>query len=257
MFKVICATSTLFIAITSLAGQNIDYKIGSQSFEGYLATPPRPKAKSPAVLIVPDWMGPSDYTAKKADEMAAKGYVALVVDIYGKGVRPKDGKEAGALAGGLKKDVKTLRERITAADKLLLAQKGVDAAHVVAFGYCFGGTSVLELGRSGATLAGLATFHGGLATPNVADAQNIKGRVLVMHGGLDPYVPAPEVETFVKEMNDAKVDYEFHIYGGAVHSFTIPTAGSDLASGAAYNPVAAKRAWTDFEAFLKEVAPAI
>ena len=159
------------------------------------------------------------------------------------------------MAGGLKKDTKTLRARMSMAYDVLKKQPGVDAGHMVAFGYCFGGTSALELARSGAVLAGVATFHGGLANEHPEDAKNIKGKVLVMHGAVDPFVPEKEVLAFQKEMNDASVDYQFISYSGAVHSFTIPTAGADPKQGQAYNATADRRSWQAFQDFLKEVAP--
>lgn len=236
------------------AGQSIEYKGGGATMEGYLAMPETKQRIHPAVLIVHDWMGIDGFKAK-ADEMAKLGYVAFAADIYGKGVHPKDAKEAGALAGKYKADVKTLRERVKAAFETLLKQPGVDKKHVVAFGYCFGGTTVLELARSGADLQGVASFHGGLATPNPKDAKNIKAKLLIMHGAIDPYVPAKEVEGFLTEMNDAKVDYQFITYSGAVHAFTIKAAGNDPKAGAVYNEVADRRSWQAFTNFLSETAP--
>lgn len=254
--KFVSVLFALFWALPLHAGKMIEYKVGGKTFESYLAIPATKKLNNPAVLIVPDWMGLGDYAKKKADDMAAQGYVAIAVDVYGKGNLPKDGKAAGELAGSLKKDTKTLRERINGAYDQLKKQGGlVDKTKIVAFGYCFGGTTVLELARSGAQLAGTATFHGGLANAKPADAKNIKGRVLVMHGAIDPFVPTSEVEAFQKEMNDAKIDYTFVSYSGAVHSFTIPDAGNDTSKGAAYNATADKRSWAEFERFLGEVAP--
>lgn len=252
-------TSVLFAllwTLPSFGGQAVEYKVGGKTFEGYLAMPATKKLNNPAVLIVHDWMGPSDFTKKKADQMADEGYVAFAVDMYGKGVRPKNGKEAGEQAMKLKGDVKEMRARIKAGlDALKKQGPVVDSKKVVAFGYCFGGTTALELARSGAPLAGTATFHGGLSTPNADDAKKIKGRVLVMHGAIDPNVPPAEVAAFQKEMNDAKVDYTFVAYADAVHAFAVPGAGNDPKSGAAYNEKADKRSWAEFEQFLKDVAP--
>jgi len=109
----------------------------------------------------------------------------------------------------------------------------------------------LELARSGAPLAGTVTFHGGLATPTPADAKNIKGRVLVMHGADDPFVPPPEVQAFKDEMKNAGVKMKFVSYPHAVHAFTNPAAGNDNSKGAAYNADADKASWAEFEKFLK------
>ena len=112
---------------------------------------------------------------------------------------------------------------------------------------------MLELARSGAPVAGVVSFHGGLATPDPADAKNIKGKVLVLHGADDPLVPPPEVSAFEEEMRRAKVDWQLVAYGGAVHSFTNPKAGTDPSRGAAYNEPAAKRSWRAMKDFFVEI----
>jgi len=230
------------------------YKMGGEEADGYLAVPKKASGKMPAVLIIHDWMGPSEFTQKKADEIAELGFVALAADIYGKGKHPKDPKEAAALSGKYKAgDRADLRARVLAAYNELKSVKGVDPNKIVVMGYCFGGTTALELARSGADIAGVASFHGGLSNPNPASAKNIKAKALIMHGAIDPYVPADEVAAFQKEMNDAGVDYQFIAYSGAVHAFAIPSAGNDIKTGVAYNAMADHRSWTEFKNFMKEI----
>ncbi|MNL31217.1 Dienelactone hydrolase family protein [compost metagenome] len=122
-------------------------------------------------------------------------------------------------------------------------------------GYCFGGTGALELARTGVPLAGAVSFHGGLSNPTPQDARNIKAKSLILHGAIDPNVKPEEVAAFQKEMNDAKVDYQFVAYSNAVHSFTEKAAGSDISKGAAYNEAADRRSWQALMDFLAEVAP--
>ena len=129
----------------------------------------------------------------------------------------------------------------------------VDTKRTAAMGYCFGGTTVLELARSGADVAAVVSFHGGLNTPNAADAKSINGRVLALHGADDPYVPALEVSAFEEEMRKANVDWQLVAYGGAVHSFTDWNAGGDNSKGAAYNEKADKRSWEAMKVFFAEV----
>lgn len=146
-----------------------------------------------------------------------------------------------------------MRERAKAGLETLKAQKQVDRNRLAAIGYCFGGTTVLELARSGADLKGTVSFHGGLATPNSADAKNITGRVLALHGADDPFVKADEVAAFQDEMRTAGVDWQLNIYGGAVHGFTNPEAGNDNKKGAAYNEKADKRSWEAMKVFFREI----
>lgn len=146
-----------------------------------------------------------------------------------------------------------MRRRAQAALQVLAENKSVDRKKIAAIGYCFGGGTVLELARSGADLAGVVSFHGNLDTPNLVDAKNIKGKILVQHGGSDPYVPAEQLATFEKEMTDAGVNWQVIIYGGAVHSFTNPDSGTDPTKGAAYNEQADKRSWLAMKQFFDEI----
>ncbi len=231
----------------------VEYKQGDVVLEGYLAWDDAVVGKRPGVVVVPDWMGVGPNAKKRAEMLAGLGYVALVADVYGKDVRPKNGQEAGALAGKYKGDRPLLRARINAALDELEKSDAVDPKRVAAIGYCFGGTTALELARSGAGVVGVVAFHAGLSSPTPADAKNIKGKILALQGGDDPFVPAEEVAAFEKEMRDAKVDWQLVQYGGAVHSYTIPDAGSDPTKGAAYDARADRRSWEAMRAFLREV----
>jgi dienelactone hydrolase len=232
--------------------EKVEYKSGDLTFEGFLAYDTANKGLKPGLMIVHNWMGVTGETESKAIEFAKLGYVAFAGDIYGKGVRPKDTNEAGALAGKYKADLKTLRERANLAVDTLKKQKGVDTNKIFAAGYCFGGTTVIELGRSGADLRGIITFHGGL-TPSTDD-KNIKGKVLVLHGAIDPFVPKADIEGFVKGMNDSKVNYQMISYSQTVHSFTEKAAGNDITKGAAYNEEADKHSWIAAKEFLAELS---
>ena len=235
-----------------LVTKNVEYKEGNTVLEGYVAYNDTKNLK-PAVLVVHDWMGISDDTKKRVNMLADLGYVAFAADIYGKNTRPKNPSEAGKFAGQYKSDVPLLRARVTAAYNVLKAQPGVDTSKMAAIGYCFGGTTALELARSGAALKGVVSFHGGLATPNAADAKNIQGKVLVLHGADDTYVPATEVAAFEKEMRDAKTDWQLVAYGNSVHAFTVKAAGNDNSKGAAYNEKADKRSWVAMKDFFAEI----
>ena len=160
---------------------------------------------------------------------------------------------ASALAGKYKSDRALLRARVNAGLEQLKKLAVVDAKRTAAMGYCFGGTTVLELARSGAEGSAVVSFHGGLNTPSVAEAKAIKGRVLALHGADDPFVPPAEVATFEEEMRKGGVDWQLVSYGGAVHSFTDWNAGGDHSKGAAYNEKADRRSWEAMKSFFAEV----
>ncbi|MEI7669386.1 MAG: dienelactone hydrolase family protein, partial [Pseudomonadota bacterium] len=182
-----------------------------------------------------------------------EGYVSFAADVYGKNIRPKDAKEAATFATKYKNDRALLRSHIIAAYNQIAEIKQVDNKKIVVMGYCFGGTTALELARSGAQLSGTVSFHGGLSNPTPENAKNIKTPVLVMHGADDPFIPPAEVQAFKDEMKKAGVNLQFITYPNAVHSFTNPAAGNDNSKGAAYNASADKASWVEFEKFIKSV----
>lgn len=242
------------VSWAELRTQAVPYDHDGARLIGYLAYDDTVKGPRPAVLVVHEWWGLNDYTKRRARQLAGLGYVALAADIYGDGVVAKDRTEAGALAGRFRGgDRSLLRERVNAALKVLLDNPLVDRQRVAAIGYCFGGTTVLELARSGADIAGVVSFHGGLDTPRPAEAGTLKAKILVLHGADDPGVPPAQVAAFQDEMRKAGADWQLIMYGGAVHSFTNPDSGSDPSRGAAYNEKADRRSWEHMKIFFKEI----
>ena len=257
LFPLAAAAFSLFLAAPLTAGEitakPVEYKQADTALEGWLAVPKDLKGKAPGVLIIHDWTGVAKYSKSRADQLAGLGYVAMVADIYGKGVRPEGPAECGKQAGLYKGDRALFRLRLLAALEEFKKQPNVDAGNVVAIGYCFGGTGVLELARAGADVKGVVSFHGGLDSPAPADGKNIKTKVLVLHGADDPMVSAEGLAAMEKEFKDAGVDWQLVSYGGAVHSFTNPNAGTDKSKGNAYDPVADQRSWTHMRGFFAEI----
>ncbi|MEQ1875429.1 MAG: dienelactone hydrolase family protein [Bdellovibrionia bacterium] len=254
--KTILLAILLFATLPTVAAiteTKVEYKEGDQVLEGWVVRDTAKKGKLPGVIVVHDWKGVGAHAKAQAKRVAELGLVAFIADIYGQGVRPKDNTEAKTLAGKYKNDRVLLRKRALAALEALRAQKNVDIKRVAAIGYCFGGTTVLELARSGADVNAVVSFHGGLSTPNTTEVINVKAKVLVLHGGDDPGVPDSEVTAFKEEMRKANVAWELVAYGGAVHSFTNPEAGNDNSKGAAYNKTADQRSFEAMKDFFKEV----
>ena len=237
----------------AVVGSAVDYRHGDTILEGYLAYDDVSKEVRSGVLVVHEWYGLNDYARKRADQLAQLGYVAFALDMYGKGVRAADNKEAGALAGKIKGDRPLMRGRASAGLDVLKKHGLVDPKRVAAIGYCFGGTTVLELARAGADVAGVVSFHGGLDTPSPEAAAPIRAKVLVLHGADDPLVPAAEIAAFQEEMRHAGADWQMVFYGGAVHSFSNPQAGADASKGVAYNEVADRRSWQAMKQFFDEI----
>jgi len=251
--KLIFALGVLLSGLCFGGEKAVSYMDGDVACEGFLVTPEKVEGDAPLVLVVHQWMGLTDYEKRRCREIAELGYVAFAVDVYGKGVRPENRDEAGKQAEKYKGDRALFRQRLKAGLDAALKVDGVDGSKVAAIGYCFGGTAVLEIARSGADVDGVVSFHGGLGSPTPADAANVKGRVLVLHGAVDPHVSEEELKSFEAEMTANKVDWELVKYGGAVHAFTQPMAGDDPSKGAAYDEKADKRSWARMRDFLTSV----
>jgi dienelactone hydrolase len=255
MKNLIPAILVLICSMTTQAAihtETVEYKQGDATLEGFLAYDDSISGKRPGVLVVHQWFGLTDYEKRRAEQLASLGYVAFCADIYGKDSRPKDVQDAGVTAGKYKSDRKLLRERVNAGLNELRKNDLVDAKKIAAIGYCFGGTTVLELARSGADLNGVVSFHGGLDSPTPADGKNIKCKVLVLAGADDPFQKPEDLTTFENEMRDAKVDWQITFYGGAVHAFTQPNPGF-VNAGAKYNERADKRSWQAMKDFFAEI----
>ncbi len=240
-------------AQAALHTEKVEYRHGATVLEGYLAYDDAVAGKRPGVLVVHEWWGMNDYAKRRAEQLARLGYVAFALDMYGKGKVTTDPKEAGQLAEPFRKDRQFMRDRAAAGLDVLRSRPQTDPSRIAAIGYCFGGTTVLELARSGAPLAGVASFHGGLATPKPGDARNIKGKVLVLHGADDPFESPAEIAGFQEEMRSAGVDWQMNIYGGAVHSFTNPDSGRAGIKGVAYNEKADRRSWQALLDYFAEI----
>lgn len=249
-----CASNMSNNAHGAVTTREVKYNVGGTEFVGYLAVDDASNNKRPGILVCPEWVGVNDYARGRAKQLAEMGYVAFVFDPYGGGKMAENVKQAGEWATALKNDRPQLRARVNAAFDTLKKQPQVDTKKLAAIGYCFGGTSALELARSGASdLLGVVSFHGALATNMPAKQGDLKAKILACHGADDPHVPPEEVMGFEKEMRDAKADWQLNVYGNAVHSFTNPGAAKAGLPGVAYNAEADHRSWQAMKDFFAEI----
>jgi len=232
--------------------KEIEYKHGELTLKGFLAWDDASKDKRPGVMVVHEWWGLNDYAKSRCKQLAELGYVAFACDMYGNGATTSDPKEAGKMAGESRKDMKAFRERAAAGLKILADNPMVDKAKLGAIGYCYGGTTVLQLACSGADLRAVVSFHGGLFKPTADDAKAIKGKVLICNGAADTFIQADDRKALLESFEANKVDYQFIDYAAAVHAFTNPDAGSFKLDGVAYNENADKRSWKHMRTLFNE-----
>jgi dienelactone hydrolase len=240
-------------AQAKLVTKTVEYQQDGTVCKGFLAYDDAFKGKRPGVLVVHEYWGLNDFARQKAEKLAGLGYVVLAADIYGNGAVTQDPKEAGKLAGELRGNKPLLRARAQAALKTLAAYPLVDSNRLGAIGFCFGGTTVLELAYAGAALKGVVSFHGGLTSPQAEELKGIKAAVLVLHGADDPHVKAEDIAAFQQAMRQGGIDWQMVYFGDAVHAYMNPAAGSDKTKGVAYNARAAKRSWRYMQDFFKEI----
>ncbi|MDB5394937.1 MAG: dienelactone hydrolase [Rhodospirillales bacterium] len=234
--------------------QDIDYHDDSLRLRGVLAYDGEIEGERPGIVVVHEAWGLGDHAIARAKMLAELGYVALAADMYGDRRQAADLPAAMELIGDLRTNPEKLRARAGAAVATLKAQRNVDSSRVAAIGFCFGGTTVLELARGGADLKGVVSFHGGLQTAAPAKPGAVTPKVLVCTGADDPMIPPSQVIEFEDEMRNAAADWQVICYGGTVHSFTNPNAGKGVAlEGLAYNQQSDRRSWAAMRAFFDEI----
>lgn len=232
--------------------QSIEYQEGTTTLKGYYSFDKNISGKRPAVLVVSDWSGCNEFAWEKAEKLAELGYVGFAIDMYGNGAVGKTKEEKAALMEPLTQNRDLLANRILAAFNTIKTRPEVDTTKIAAIGFCFGGLCVLDLARSGADVRGVVSFHGALIPPPNKKNEKIKAKVLVLHGYDDPRVTGSEVSAFETEMTENKVDWQVHVYGGTMHSFTNPEA-NDPDFGTVYNAIADRRSWIAMKNFLTEI----
>ena len=234
----------------------IEYAVGDNLHQGYLAYDDEIADARPAIIIVHEWWGLNDYIVRRAHMLAELGYIALAIDMYGGGAVAQDTEQAGNLMTGVLNDMETGTAALKAGYDLLLSQPGVDPERTAAIGYCFGGAMVLHMARIGLPLSAVASFHGALGSFHTAEPGSIKPSILVCHGAADSMVTMEDLEGFKQEMETAKADYEVLLLADAKHGFSNPEAdvnaekyGIDLG----YQQSADEKSWTALQALFSKV----
>lgn len=246
------------VALTALGAQaavvtkTVEYEFDGVKLKGFVAYDDAAKEKRPGVLVVHEWWGLDDYAKSRAKQLAELGYVAFAPDMYGDGKVVDHPDDAGKMAKMVRENVQVWRGRAEAGLKQLTAQPNVDADKLAAIGYCFGGSTCLQLAYAGTDLKAVATFHAALPKPTEAEAKAVKPRLLICHGDADFFIPAEAVKAFRDALDAAKVKYEFVGYKDVFHSFTVPGADKHNIKGMKYDKAADEDSWKKTLTLFKE-----
>jgi dienelactone hydrolase len=235
-----------------LKASKIEYHDDDVLLEGYYAYNDQITEKRPAILICHDWSGRNDFACDKANQLANLGYVGFALDMFGKGILGQTKDEKSKLIAPLLQNREALKKRVLAALRAVKTIHQVDPNHIGAIGFCFGGLCVLDLARCSHEVKAVASFHGLLNKPENITPTHLSAKILVLHGFDDPMVPPDQVIAFSEEMTKANADWQVHIYGQTMHSFTNPLA-NDPDFGTVFNKQSNLRAQALMQAFFKEV----
>lgn len=242
--------------LSGIQEQEVEYTDNETTMKGYLVYDASIKEKRPGILVVHEWWGQNEYARRRARMLAKMGYTALAIDMYGKGKQASHPEDAGKFATQVMQNMTTAKARFMAALDLLKSQQTVDPDKIAAIGYCFGGGVVLQMARLGVDLDGVVSFHGSIATDTPTQPGQVVAKILVCNGADDPFVKPEQIAAFKKEMDDAKVDYQFISYEGAKHSFTNPqadTLGAKFNLPLAYSKQADEESWTEMQKFFNKI----
>ena len=248
-------TSSAETKAPKIREDNISYTGDNITMNGFVAYDENKDGPRPGVIVIPEWWGLNDYPKRRAKQLAELGYIAIAVDMYGDGKIADNPDSAGKYATPFYQDPQMAKRRFDAALARLKSFSQTDTSKIAAIGYCFGGAQVLNMARLGEDLKGVVSFHGNL-TGVPADKSTLKAAILVCHGAADPFVPAPEVEKFKKEMEAVGADYTFKAYDNATHAFTNPEAteiGQKFKMPIAYNAVADSSSWQEMKTFFEKI----
>jgi dienelactone hydrolase len=232
--------------------KTVEYDFDGVKLKGFLAHDDAAKEKRPGVLVVHEWWGLDEYAKGRCKQLAELGYVAFAPDMYGDGKVVDHPEDAGKMSKMVRENVKVWRGRAEAGLKQLKAQPDVDADKLAAIGYCFGGSTCLQLAYAGADLKAVVTFHAALPKPTPEEAKAIKPKLLICHGDADFFIPPEAIKAFRGALDEANAKYEFVGYPDVFHSFTVPGADKHMIKGMKYDKAADTDSWKRTQALFKE-----
>ena len=232
--------------------EKYNYSGQGRTFQGVLAHDNAIKGKRPVVMIAHTWTGQGKFEEEKAVELAKMGYLALAIDVYGKGKRAKDNAQAELLMNEALEDRQRLLDRLLLALETIRGHELADPKNVGIIGFCFGGKCALDLARSAVDIQAVVCFHGIFDPSGLEQEEDIRAKILVLHGWEDPFAFPKDIVALGYELTERNAVWEMDIFGHTGHAFTNPNANAPEL-GMMYNPLASDRAWQRMARFFGEV----
>jgi dienelactone hydrolase len=227
----------------TVKSKTITYQVGDQTYKGYLAWDEASQGKRPGILVVHEWWGLNDYARSRADQLAELGYVAFACDMYGDGKTTTHPQEAGAMATRVRENLDAWRERAVKGLEVLTSQEQCDSEKLAVIGYCFGGSTALQLAYTGADVDAVVTFHAALPIPTPQEAGQIKGRIQIHNGADDALIKQETIDQLSEVLDEAGAKWKLISHPGAKHSFTNKDAAKAGVPALEYNAEADRKSW--------------
>lgn len=225
--------------------QTLTYSANGERYTGYLARNGRLDGERPAVLVVHEWWGQTDYIRQRTEQLAALGYVALAVDMYGDARTATHPDEAGEFSQSVMSDWPGARRNLEAAIEALRGESGVDEARMAIVGYCFGGAVALNAALDGMAFDAAISFHGSPAQV-VESPSHFDGRVVIQNGLDDRMVEQSALASLMEAFESVETDATLVQYPDAMHAFTNPYVDAkarEFELPLAYNAAADAASW--------------
>lgn len=247
--------ATCSAADAAVKTKSVDYEHDGVKLRGHFAWDDAVSGKRPGILVVHEWWGLNDYARRRAEQLAELGYVAFALDMYGEGKVTEHPTQAREWATQIRSSTDSWQKRALAGLEILKQNELVDTERLAAIGYCFGGSTVLQLAFSGADVDAVVSFHGALPNVSVEQAKKSKASILICHGAEDPFIPEEQAAKFRQVLGEADLDWQMIYYGNARHSFTSREADERGIDGMKYNKKADERSWASMQRLFEEVIP--
>jgi dienelactone hydrolase len=228
----------------------VSFQDGNKTLNSFIYFDSAATGKQATIVVVPEWWGLNDYAKMRAKQLAALGYTAMALDIYGNGEQAANPEQANKLATPFYLNPALGAMRMKAALKFLAGYPRADTGKIAAMGYCFGGSVVLEAARQGVPLKSVASFHGNY--PTGAWNTGWHGEVLICHGAADSISTMSQYDAFRKQLDSIGIVHTDKVYANATHAFTNP-ASTEVAMKfnlpIRYNGAADTASWNDMKSF--------